>query len=183
MSLPAYQISTRSVHPFPNCRPGNSSNAWARRHPAPDSSRGLGWWVSSHIQIWARSANSFPSYNTECFATFPHSACAYHALLSTPRSIEVGFTHGRRNGATHDKKPFVKRTCGCWDISLKIKRVTTASRPLIPTYLCYYHRDNRALPRPLIISTLRNSLMTALGTKRPLMTSHWPQNDHCCKQT
>ena len=102
------------------------------------TSRGLGWWASSHIPIWTRSAEPFPSFSMAIFYDI-HSlcSCTYHALHSTLRSIEIGPTHGRENMATHERKSFVKWKSACWDISL----AKAWPRPLILTFLCYCQRQ------------------------------------------
>ena len=77
-------------------------------------------WADGYVatyQIWARSAKPFPSYSTVKFHNIP-SLCTCHVLHSTPRSVKVWSTHGRRNVATHERKPSVNRTCGCWAITL-----------------------------------------------------------------
>ena len=122
-----------------------------RRHPASDSSRFLGWWVSSHIQIWGRSARPFPSYSSVKFRDIPPPS-PLHAPRDTltPRSVEVGSVHGRRNVATQERKPFVERTCGCWDISLWKAWLRSADRQAAHTDLSPLFPDKRALPRPLV---------------------------------
>ena len=45
------------------------------------------------------------------------SLCTPHVLQWSPRWVDIGTIHGRRNVATHHRKPLVNRTRGCRDIS------------------------------------------------------------------
>ena len=95
-----------------------SARSW--RRPAPDTSETSENCADGSLatyQIWARSAKQFPSYGTVKSSVIP-SLSTCHALHLTLKSVEVGSAHGRKNVATHKRKPFVKRTCDCWDISL-----------------------------------------------------------------
>ena len=77
-------------------------------------------WTDGYLatyQIWAQSAEPFWSFSTVKFHDMP-SLCTCHALHSTPIWVGIGSTRGRKNVATQERKPFVKRTCGCWAISL-----------------------------------------------------------------
>ena len=131
------------------------ARARARRLPVSDPLKQLDWWVSNHIPNVSTIGWAFPSYSTAWFHDIP-SLCTCHALHSTPISVEIGSTHGRKNVATQERKLFAKRTCGCWDINLAKAWRRPAGKPLMLTFLCYYQRDKWALPHPLVTTPLRS---------------------------
>ena len=66
--------------------------------------------------------------------------------------VDIGSARGRKNVATQERKPFVKRTSGCWDIRL------TKGRPAGPLILIL--SVILRYTRPLVIS---NRLMLSTG--------------------
>ena len=57
----------------------------------------------------------FPSYALDTFRDTLRRTC--HVRRSLSGRVKVIWIHGRRNVASHQRRPHVKRTCGCRDIS------------------------------------------------------------------
>ena len=70
----------------------------------------VAWSLNTH-QILSPSAHPFLSYSLA--ATFDtHPLCKCRVPHWLPRWMDAGSIHRRRNVATHERKPFVKQTCG-----------------------------------------------------------------------
>ena len=115
--LATCQISTQSVQSFPRYgKGGTSARAHVQMYPTHDLLTCIASWSLNTHQIWSQSAFSFLIYSLMAKFYTP-SLCTCHVPQWLPRWMGVGSIHGRRDVATHQRRPFVNQTRGCRDIS------------------------------------------------------------------
>ena len=149
-SLITYQIQRNSYSRFRDTERRASAHVrtFARSHVQMYPTQDLcnmhrGWSLNIH-QILSLSAYPFPSYSLAANFYSP-SLCTCHMPQWLPRWTGVGSIHGRRDAATHQRRPFVNQTRGCRDISpSKASRgrvVSCCVGPLILSFVRYLRRN------------------------------------------
>ena len=131
-SLTTYQISAQSTQPFPRYgKGGTSARVYVRTcigNPPVTCVICVAARSPNAHQILSPSAHPFLSYSLAANFDNP-SLCTCHVPQWLFRWMGVDCIHGRKNVSTPERKPFVKRICGCWNISLAKAGPRPAGRP------------------------------------------------------